>query len=64
VNTWVTDRLPTLVDADPLGYVRWGPNYPGMLLLWDDVRLGEAWKHSSAWNHGNEFLPPEPSVDV
>jgi hypothetical protein len=54
---WTTDRVPTSSDADPLGYVRWGPNYPGMLLLWNDVRLGEAWKHSSAWNENEPELP-------
>lgn len=57
MTSWIVDRLPTLADADPLGYVRWGLNYPGMLLLWDDVRPGEAWKHSSAWTEHEPELP-------
>jgi len=49
MTTWITDRLPTPSDADPFGQVRWGPNLPGMLLPYHQVRHGEPWTHSSAW---------------
>jgi hypothetical protein len=47
--TWHTDRLPTAEDGDLQGMVRWNPRLPGMLTHWSDVRLGEAWCHTSAW---------------
>ena len=46
---WIHDRLPTEADADSLGMVRWGPDKPGMLMAWDQVRYSEPWTHSSAW---------------
>ena len=49
MTNWITDRLPTPSDADPQGQVRWGPNLPGMLMPYQQVRLGEPWTHSSAW---------------
>ena len=55
-TTWITDRRPTPADADPLGQVRWGPHHPGLLCHWQDVRPGEAWRHSSAW------VPPTPTT--
>ena len=50
--TWHTTP-PTAADADPLGMVRWGPQLPGFLIRWDEVRPGEQWSHSSA-------LTPKP----
>ena len=49
MTTWITDRLPTADDADPQGQVRWGPNLPGMLIPFHQVRHGEPWTHSTAW---------------
>jgi len=49
MTQWITDRLPTAADADLHGMVRWGPNQPGLLCLWSEVRPGESWSHSSAW---------------
>jgi hypothetical protein len=40
---WIRDRLPTEADADSLGMVRWGPDKPGMLMAWDQVRYSEPW---------------------
>jgi hypothetical protein len=47
--TWIRDRLPTAADADLHGMVRWNPMLPGMLVRWDDVRTGEVWSRSAAW---------------
>ncbi len=47
---WITARLPTSTDADIHGMVRWGPQLPGMLISWQDVRVGEAWSRSAAWH--------------
>ena len=55
--SYTTDRLPTPADADPLGMVRWGPNHPGLLCPWQDVRPGEPWAHSSAWRPTAEATP-------
>lgn len=55
--SWHTTRVPTASDADPFGMVRWGPTHPGLLCRWDEVREGEAWSHSSAWQPNcNELL--------
>lgn len=48
-NDWINHRLPTAADADEHGMVRWGPQLPGMLCRWDEVRAGEMWRRSSAW---------------
>ena len=53
---WTNDRLPTAADADLQGQVRWGPQHPGLLCHWSEVRPGEAWARSAAWK-GAE---PEP----
>jgi hypothetical protein len=50
---WHADRLPTAADADPFGQVRWGPQHPGLLCHWSEVRSGEQWTHSSAWRGAN-----------
>jgi len=50
MTEWISDRLPTEADADPLGMVRWGPRLPGFLCPWSDVRAGEVWTHTSAFN--------------
>jgi hypothetical protein len=50
MTEWIKDRLPTANDADLHGLVRWNPMLPGMLMRWDDVRPGEAWRHTSAWD--------------
>jgi hypothetical protein len=52
---WIRSRLPTEADADLHGQVRWGPDKPGMLMTWHQVRYGEPWAHSAAWKK-----PPEP----
>jgi hypothetical protein len=52
--SWVRDRLPTAADADPFGMVRWDPMLPGMLIRWDDVRHGETWSRSAAWQENSE----------
>lgn len=55
---WTVDRVPGAADADLQGMVRWGPQHPGLLAHWSDVRLGEPWQHSSAWrpeNSGHGF---------
>jgi hypothetical protein len=49
VAEWHRDRLPTAADADLHGLVRWGPNHPGLMMPWHDVRPGESWTHTSAW---------------
>lgn len=46
---WIRSRLPTQQDADPFDMVRWGPDKPGLLMIWHQVRYGEPWTHSSAW---------------
>lgn len=46
---YTTHRQPTAADADLQGMVRWSPHHPGLLCRWQDVRPGEAWAHSSAW---------------
>jgi hypothetical protein len=45
----ITPDEPIAADADPFGMVRWNPRLPGMLMAWHDVRDGEAWTHSAAW---------------
>jgi len=46
---WHCDRLPTADDADLHGMVRWGPDKPGLLMPWQDVRPGESWARTAAW---------------
>jgi len=46
---WITARLPTSADADIHDMVRWGPQLPGMLIPYQDLRDGEAWARSAAW---------------
>lgn len=46
---WIVDRLPAESDGDLQGMVRWGPNLPGLLCRWDEVRECEPWRHSAAW---------------
>jgi hypothetical protein len=46
---WINHRLPAASDGDLHGMVRWGPQLPGMLCRWQEVRKGEMWTHSSAW---------------
>jgi hypothetical protein len=52
--TWIRDRLPTAADADPFGMVRWNPMLPGMLIPWHEVRTGEVWSRSAAWQENSE----------
>ena len=47
--TWTTSRLPTAADGDIHGMVRWDSRLPGMLTHWSDVRPGEQWRRSAAW---------------
>lgn len=54
MTNWVTGRLPTVADADLHGLVRWGQRHPGLLIHWAQVRSGEAWAHSSAWQPRQE----------
>lgn len=49
MSRWIADRLPTVDDADVHGLVRWGLLQPGLLMPWQDVRPGEAWARSAAW---------------
>lgn len=49
MSHWIADRLPAAEDADLHGFVRWGPLQPGLLMPWIDVRPGEQWAHSAAW---------------
>jgi hypothetical protein len=49
---WHCDRLPTADDADLHGLVRWRPDAPGLLMPWQDVRVGESWAHTAAWRPG------------
>jgi hypothetical protein len=46
---WHVDRLPTADDADLQGLVRWRPDAPGLLMNWQDVRVGESWARTAAW---------------
>jgi hypothetical protein len=52
--SWIRDRLPTAADADLHGMVRWNPMLPGMLIRWDEVRDGEQWSRSAAWQPPRE----------
>lgn len=49
MSYWTADRLPTADDADLHGMVRWGPLQPGLMMPWQDVRRGEQWARTSAW---------------
>jgi hypothetical protein len=49
MSHWIADRQPTAEDADLHGMVRWGPLRPGLLMPWIDVRPGEQWAHTTAW---------------
>ena len=53
---WISERLPAASDGDLQGMVRWGPQLPGFLCRWDEVRPGEAWQHSAAWVADPELL--------
>jgi hypothetical protein len=64
MTNWIKDRLPTANDADLHGLVRWNPMLPGMLMRWDDVRPGEAWRHTSAWDGPLEPQPSRPVVPM
>jgi hypothetical protein len=49
MTKWISNRLPTKEDADIHGMVLWRPDRPGLLMAWSEVRLGEIWARSSAW---------------
>jgi hypothetical protein len=55
---WHCDRLPTADDADLQGLVRWRPDAPGLLMNWQDVRAGESWARTAAWQ------PPADDDDL
>lgn len=38
---WITDRLPSILDADPNGFVLRGD---GWSVHWKEVELGQAWQ--------------------
>jgi len=49
MTNWICNRLPTEKDADIHGMVLWQPDRPGLLMHWSEVRPGEVWGRSSAW---------------
>lgn len=62
MTDWITDRLPTKVDADRNGfvYVCTSPQLNKELFdceNWHDVTLGWPWRHSGLWT------PPTPAPE-
>lgn len=54
VISWISDRLPTIEDADEDGNVLWLLNVSlndMTIRSWNSFRLGESWIHTPAWRN-------------